>query len=93
MTNRFLRWCKLILGLALLLIFGMVAHRLSPKTPGIAGEVFSHNRAGDINASANFYSEVGDLNEFLSEEGKYGAAIQSRQKSCPGKISARNPDE
>jgi hypothetical protein len=69
-------WKKtLFLGLGMVSAVGVIIglHFISPRLPGTAGTVFKNNMEHSINAEALFYTEVGDVSEFLNQKkGKYG---------------------
>ena len=68
MSNLIRRITMLLLGLAGLVCFLFAANRLSSEFT-----LVDRNRQAEIEADAYFYSEVGDLSEFLDDEkGKYG---------------------
>jgi hypothetical protein len=65
----------LLLGLGMVSTVGVIIalHFISPWLPGTAGTVFKNNMEQNINAEALFYTEVGDVTEFLNQEtGRYG---------------------
>ncbi len=76
----------LFLGLGMVSAVGVIIalHFISPWLPGTAGTVFKNNMEQHINAEALFYTEVGDVTEFLNQEtGKYGIDLGVRAKGVP----------
>ena len=66
-------WLRLVLGLVLLAAFVVMLHRLSARMTGDAGALIARNQAENLEVYAYFYSEVGDIGEFLDDErGRYG---------------------
>ncbi len=68
----------LLLGLGMVSTVGVVIalHFISPWLPGTAGTVFKNNMEQNINAEALFYTEVGDVTEFLNQKtGRYGIGL------------------
>ncbi len=62
----------LILGLICVAVFVSLVHFVGPRLPDAAGDVLRNNIEQDIDATGLFYTEVGDLNDFLDDEnGKY----------------------
>lgn len=53
-------------------LFIAAASWLSPRIPGVAGEVYRQNIRQDIEATALVYTESGDVQDYLDPiEGKY----------------------
>ena len=66
------RWLVLLACAAAVALFVAVAHWLSPRLPGTAGVLFRDNVAENIDAAALFYTEAGDVRDFIDERtGKY----------------------
>ncbi len=75
-------WLALLSGLALLGLFVLGLHQVTPHLGGSTGEMIEDNRSEDREVWAYFYSEVGDLEEFLDdEEGRYGKQAVRRAAS------------
>jgi hypothetical protein len=69
----------LLLGLLGLAAFVFTLHFIGPNIPGPAGEVLRNNIENDIEATALFYSESGDIRDYLdSENGRYGNPVKKR---------------
>jgi hypothetical protein len=69
------RWFRLALGITGVGLFVVLLHLLSGSVPGSTGALIEHNRRKQIEVGAYFYSEVGDLKEFLDDQsGRYGRA-------------------
>lgn len=79
------RWLKLLLGLGLFVGFILFAHHLSPKLGGASGAMFESVQKKDINAAALFYSDYGDIGEFLNDgKGRYASGVVSvHRKDTP----------
>ena len=76
----------LFLGLGIVSAISVIIslHLVSPWLPGTAGAVFKNNMEQHINAEALFYTEVGDVTEFLNQEtGRYGIDLPIRANSVP----------
>ena len=70
----------LFLGLGIVSTVGAIIalHFISPRLSGTAGIVFKNNLEQNINAEALFYTEVGDVKEFLNQEtGRYGIDLST----------------
>ncbi|MFC1850064.1 hypothetical protein ACFL27_07725 [candidate division CSSED10-310 bacterium] len=68
-----MRLGKLTVGLLGVLFFMAGLHCLSGHLPGMTGQLIKHNQVQDLEVYAYFYSEVGDIRDFLDDEqGKYG---------------------
>ncbi len=66
---------RLALAATALVLFLAAAHRLSPCLPGPAGEMFRRNRDHGIDAGALFYTESGDVRDYLDQKnGRYATA-------------------
>jgi hypothetical protein len=73
MTKKLYRWNYLLLGLVSVALFMTLLHRLSARMTGFPGELIERNQRQQLEVDAYFYSEVGDLSEFLNDEqGRYG---------------------
>ncbi len=68
MNRKINSWLKLALGLALALGLSALAHVIVAVAPL---PVLQRNLNEDLDATPLFYSEVGDLAEFLQPGGKY----------------------
>lgn len=63
------------MGLALCAVAGGISllHWVSPHVPGAAGRTYSNNLSLKSDPRALFYTEVGDVSEFLdTRHGRYG---------------------
>ena len=74
------RWPALLVGLATIAGFIIVAHWVSPNLPGASGAVFRQNVERRINATALFYTEAGSVRDYLSNDGKYGRATTNHAR-------------
>lgn len=73
MTEKLHRWNYLLLGLVSVALFMTLLHLLSARMTGFPGELIERNQRQELEVDAYFYSEVGDLSEFLNDEqGRYG---------------------
>jgi hypothetical protein len=81
-------WLKLAAMLALLAAISMALILVAPLLPGMAGEVIENNERQGIQADALFYSEVAELKEFTSEQGRYSFA-RPVDKSAHGSAGRR----
>jgi hypothetical protein len=73
MSTKLHRWNYLLLGLVSVALFMTLLHRLSARLTGVPGELINQNQRQEIEVDAYFYSEVGDLSEFLDDaQGRYG---------------------
>jgi hypothetical protein len=73
MSKKLHRWNYLLLGLVSVALFMTLLHRLSARLTGVPGELINQNQRQEIEVDAYFYSEVGDLSEFLDDDqGRYG---------------------
>jgi len=76
MKNELTSWLRLGLALIGVAAFITVLHLLSPRLPGTAGDIFRSNVDKDIEATALFYSESGDIREYIDgRNGKYAAPL------------------
>ena len=76
------RWLALLSGIALLALFVLGLHRITPHLGGSTGAMIEDNRREDREVWAYFYSEVGGIEEFLDdEEGRYGKRAARRATS------------
>ena len=66
--GRLRRWASLVLGLAAM---GLAAGALSHGGRS-AGPVMTASRERGLEADAYFYTEVGGVEAFLGDEGRYG---------------------
>lgn len=74
----------LVLGIVSAVGVIIALHFVSPWLPGTAGTIFKNNMDQHINAEALFYTEVGDVAEFLNQEtGRYGIDLGVRSKVVP----------
>ncbi|MFH2205148.1 MAG: hypothetical protein ABIJ96_18715 [Elusimicrobiota bacterium] len=66
------KWRRLALAAAALALFLAAAHRTSPLIPGAAGNIFRRNLDRRIDAAALFYTESGDVRDYLDQKkGRY----------------------
>ncbi len=73
MIKKIHRWNYLLLGLVSVTLFITLLHQLSTRLAGVPGDLIDRNRREGLEVDAYFYSEVGDLREFLDDEqGRYG---------------------
>ncbi len=73
MIKKIHRWNCLLLGLVSVALFITLLHQLSTRMAGIPGDLIDRNQREELEVDAYFYSEVGDLSEFLDDEqGRYG---------------------
>ena len=71
-TTRKSRWLVFTVSLVAVAGFVVAAHKLSPYLPGPAGAVFRQNLEQNIDATALFYTESGDVRDYLDPiHGKY----------------------
>ena len=68
MNQKITAWLKLALGLAVALGLSTLAHLIVAVAPL---PVIQRNLEEDLDATPLFYTEVGDLAEFLQPGGKY----------------------
>ena len=61
------RWGALAVGLASMAVAVVALHHASSST----SDVLVRSRAEGVETDAYFYSEVGDVGEFLDDEGRY----------------------
>ncbi len=97
MSGRWQDWVKL--AVALTLLGGGIAmlHLASPHAPGPLGRTYSRNLAAKSDPRALFYTEVGNVSEFLDAEGRYGQVGRSSAGRVGGYpstacTSPHNPD-
>ena len=85
MIKKLHRWNYLLLGLVSAALFMTLLHRLSERMTGVPGELINRNQRQEIEVDAYFYSEVGDLSEFLDDEqGRYGRhSVHESLKKTP----------
>jgi hypothetical protein len=78
-------WVGLLTGLALLFGFVVSLDRLMPHLPGATGEMLRDNQRSNREVGAYFYSEAGDLEDFLDDaRGAYGrGALSAGLNSTP----------
>jgi len=73
MTKKIYRWNCLLLGLVSVVLFIALLHQVSTRMAGIPGELIKRNQREELEVDAYFYSEVGELGEFLDDQqGRYG---------------------
>ena len=73
MTKKIYRWNCLLLGLVSVVLFIALLHQVSTRMAGIPGELIERNQREELEVDAYFYSEVGELGEFLDDQqGRYG---------------------
>jgi hypothetical protein len=81
MSARWRGLLDLLIGLALIGGFVAFVQIASEHVGGVAGEVYRNNLRRDIHAGALFYSELGQLREFLvAPDGKYSRARGSARR-------------
>ena len=86
-------WLRLTLGLAVIAGFVCGLHHLSDRMTGATGEMIASNRAADREVYAYVYSEVGDIEEFLDDEGgKYGKAALTAHLAARGEAPGVPPN-
>ena len=79
------RWLALLAGCATIALFVAGLHRITPHVGGATGAMIESNRSHDREVWAYFYTEVGDLEEFLDdEEGRYGKRAADRASAPRG---------
>ncbi len=89
MTKKIHRWNCLLLGLVSVALFITLLHQLSTRMAGIPGDLIDRNQREELEVDAYFYSEVGDLSEFLDDEqGRYG-----RRSLCRSLEKENSTDE
>ena len=71
------RWLALLAGTALIGLFVAGLHLVTPHLGGSTGMLIESNRSHDREVWAYFYTEVGELEEFL-EDGRYGKRAAER---------------
>jgi hypothetical protein len=87
------KWFAFLLGLLALMAFVGLLHWATPHLGGQVGLLISENREKGFEVYAYFYSEVGELSDFLDDEsGRYGAAAFRRMQPN-SKMSKRDPKD
>lgn len=82
------------MGLALCVVAGGIAllHWVSPHVPGAAGRTFSNNLKLKSDPRALFYTEVGDVSEFLdTRHGRYGQVGRASATTAPSGDDCARP--
>jgi hypothetical protein len=71
--RRVTAWARLAAGVVLLALAVAGIHATTTRAGGPAARVWTHNVRRGLNASALFYTELGDVREFLDARGgRYG---------------------
>ncbi|MDH4351023.1 MAG: hypothetical protein OEW56_07740 [Gemmatimonadota bacterium] len=66
------RWLRLAAALALGALVMAAVHAMTARATGPFGRAWAHNVEREINASALFYTELGDVREFTDRRhGRY----------------------
>ncbi len=77
------RWVRFGLALAAVPLVVALLHHASLHAPGSVGRVYKNNTRRDIDARALFYTELGDVSNFLDKEhGRYGQPNLARANSA-----------
>lgn len=62
------RWLRLAAGLTALALSVAALHAVRTRAGGMAGRIWARNVAARVNASALFYTELGDVRRLIAPE-------------------------
>lgn len=73
------RWLRLVLILSVVVVGIVALHRYSDRLPGPIGQMYRHTAEKEIDAAALFYTEAGDVRDFIDEtNGRYRTASSTK---------------